>query len=267
MNDKNKQASLEAEQKQLYEKYTKLLLQRYYLYDPNVQEDKKYFTIQGQTIGTSGNFVVFTGLPKVGKSSIIAGMIASAYTKDPVLHMKLHVYKGKNRIAYFDTEQSKFDFNNQLKRISSYTGLTDFKSLDCFLLRDDYTKDILNLIEAYLKKEKNCGILIIDGLLDLVENMNDEGEAKRIIRRLKRWGKIYDILIVTVLHVGKKDFNSIGHLGSATDRYCQSTLLIEKEKDGSITLNPKMLRSSGGFKPINCVYDYSKNVLITNTFL
>jgi len=67
--------------------------------------------------------------------------------------------------------------------------------------------------------------------------MNDEGASKRLIRQLKRWARKYGILIITVLHLGKKDMSSIGHIGSASDRYAQSTLTIEKNKFGQSTIH------------------------------
>jgi len=181
--------------------------------------------------------------------------------------MDLDLRGTKNRIGYFDTEQSPFDFRRQLEKIKRYSGTKNFNKMDCFLFREDTTIDILNMINAYLQTESKCAILIIDGLLDLIENMNDEGESKRLIRILKRWGKEYGVLIVTALHVGKKDFTSIGHIGSAVDRYAQSVLLIEKEKDGSLTLSPKYRRSCIGFKPINIVYDHQINSYIENSLL
>jgi predicted ATP-dependent serine protease len=261
----NKQIN-EQEKKKIerYEKYKKILFQRNYLYDPNVQEDKKFLTIQDKTIGTAGNFIVFTGLPKIGKSSLISAMIASAINKKPVLDMQLQLYKDKNKIGWFDTEQSKFDFNSKLRQINTYTNNSPMICLDCFLMKKDSSEDIIGTIEAYLQTEKKAAVIIIDGLLSCVENFNDESEAKRMVKTLSNMAEDYGVLIVTVLHVGKKDFHSIGHLGSATDRYCQSTLYFEMEKDGSRTISGKLLRSAPNFEPINCVFDNNKKVLIKN---
>lgn len=256
-------------QQQLFEKYKKQLLQRSYVYDPAIPEDKIYFSIQGQTIGTTGNFVTITGLPKVGKSTIIGAAVGSYYGREDIMGIKLFMHPKKTKVVLFDTEQTGYDMNRCWKSIQKFAKKeTLTNNLDVFSFREDYSIDIINMIETYLRIEPYCGIVIIDGLLDLLENMNDEGESKRLIRRFKLWGKKYDILIIALLHVGKKDFNSIGHIGSACDRYSQSTLLVEREKDDTVTLKPKFLRSAQGgtFAPINIIYNresnsYSKNNL------
>jgi hypothetical protein len=228
------------------------------------EPDKIYFIIENEVIGTTGNFIAFTGLPKSGKTTFLSACIASAICGEYVFNMRLFTYKKK--IAYFDTEQSPYDFNRTLNRIKQFADKPNTsKILDCFLLREDEPKNILALIYFYLKNNV-CDIVVIDGLLDLLNNMNDEGEAKRIIRILKRWGKLFDILIITVLHQGKKDLSSIGHIGSSVDRYAQSVLEIVKEKDGTLTLKNKLLRSSGGFNDINIYFNngskrYEKNSL------
>lgn len=264
----NKLTVVKDEKNKTFERYKALLLSRYYSENAEVAEDKIYLTIKGEVIGTAGNFVVFTGLPKVGKSTILASMIASGFTDSEVLGMKLDLSGTKNRIGYFDTEQSPYSFKRQLQKIKRYTDNSPkvSNSIDYFLFREDCSRDILLMISAYLKIESKCGVIVIDGLLDLIENMNDESESKRLIRILKKWGKEYGILIVTVLHVGKRDFQSIGHLGSMTDRYSQSTLLIEKENDGSFTLKGKMLRDSVGFNDLNCVYNHAAQCFVENEF-
>lgn len=240
------------------QKYIDLLSLR--KYDDNIKQkqDKIYFVIEENVIGTEGNFICFTGLPKAGKSTFISAFIASALSKNTILDLKVFLYIDKPKIALFDTEQSGFDLQRSVARIKQLSGINKFKNnFDIYLFREDYSNDIVKLIYTYLLQNSDCGIIIIDGLLDLVNNMNDEGEAKRIIRLFKKWGKQFNVLIVTVLHQGKKDFNSIGHLGSSVDRYAQSVLDVIKEKDGTITLKPKMLRSSAGFTDINIFFNHN----------
>jgi archaellum biogenesis ATPase FlaH len=177
----------------------------------------------------------------------------------------LHAYEDKFKIALFDTEQSPYDFSRSVARIQKFTLYDQpgiFKFFDAFLLREDSSQNILRLIDTYLNQTPELAILIIDGLLDLIESMNDETASKRLITTLKRWGKKHNILIITVLHLGKKDQSSIGHIGSASDRYAQSTLLVEKTKNGTFTCAPKFLRSAKDFNTIEIIYsEQSKNFI------
>ncbi len=240
--------------------YLDLIKQR--KFDPNSKAvpDKIYLSIDDSVIGTTGNFITLTGLPKAGKSTFISCIIAASqhFNSDmnDVYGFKFTRHKGKERVVLFDTEQGNYDFHNQMKRIEKLcnkpAGKMNFES---YLLREDSPGNIIRMIHYFLKNNKDVGMIIIDGLLDLIDNMNDEGSSKRLIRTLKRWAVKNDLLIVTVLHLGKKDLSSIGHIGSACDRYAQSVLNIEKTKDGSYRCSPKFLRSSRDFEPIEIYRD------------
>jgi predicted kinase len=250
--------------------YAEILPKRKFDHTTAVVQDKIYFTIDNgidepAVIGTAGNFIALTGLPKAGKSTFVSALISSFITGKPHFTFNLKSYQDKYKIAVFDTEQSPFDFNRTIYRIERFTNYDRagiFKFFDAYLTREDNSSDILRLINEYLKQTPECAILIIDGILDLIDNMNDEGASKRLIRVLKKLGKKYDILIITVLHLGKKDNSSIGHIGSASDRYAQSTLLIEKTKEGTFTCVPKFLRSAKDFETIEIKYSEEKKIFV-----
>jgi hypothetical protein len=239
--------------------YLDLLVSRAFSGNTDLPPENIYLTIQDNIIGTAGNFVTLTGLPKSCKSTYLTAIIASAITNRPVFdfQLKLYPHLNKTKIAWFDTEQSAYDFSRSVKRIQEFTGLEGklFEYMDCFLMNSDTSKDIINCIETYLAHNSKTGVLIIDGLLDLIDNFNSEEDSKLLTRRLKRWAKDNNILIITVLHLGKKDLTSIGHIGSASDRYAQSTLTIEKTKNNSFTCSGKYLRSAPGFTPIEIYFN------------
>jgi hypothetical protein len=133
------------------------------------------------------------------------------------------------------------------------SGFPDW--FDAFSHREDGPEVIKSLIEAYLSIYPDCSVVVIDGLLDLLIDFNDVSESRNLINWLKRISKIYNCLIVTVLHLGKKDMNTLGHLGSMCDRYSQSTLKIERDKERNcFTLSPSFLRSSADFDPVHIAY-------------
>ena len=250
--------------------YLELLSRRKFDASTQIIPDKIYFTIEDgvndpAVIGTAGNFVSITGLPKARKSTIIGAMIASYIIGQPVYTFSLKIHTDKKKIAIFDTEQSEYDFKRNItaiERITGYTTAEVFTFLDAYLLREDDSVNILLLINEYLKNNPQTGIVVIDGLLDLIDNMNDEAASKRLIRTLKKWCKKYDILIITVLHLGKKDNSSIGHIGSASDRYAQSTLTVEKTKEGNTTITGKYLRSAKDFEQIEIMWSNDRKKYI-----
>lgn len=239
--------------------YLDLLFSRIYNGNTDIPQDRIYFHIDNNVIGTTGNFVALTGMPKTCKTTFLTGIIASGIIGRPIFNFQLKLYPEikKTKIAWFDTEQGPYDFSRAIKRIQDYTGLQNeiFNTLECFLVNSDTAKDIIAMIETYLINQPHCAILVIDGILDLIDNFNDETASKLLTRKLKKLAKDYNILIITVLHLGKKDLTSIGHIGSASDRYAQSTLTIEKTKNDSYVCSGKYLRSAAGFTPIEIYYN------------
>jgi len=220
----------------------------------------KIFTINDNLILSRGNFMLLTGLPKVGKSLITSIIIASALSNNEYFKLKVNRPLDKNIIALFDTEMGYNDLynsiNNSFNIIINETGISlnkiyyNLKSfLNVFSMREDDPSPILEMIEIYLENNKKTGLIIIDGLLDCVYNYNDEKEAKLLINFLKRITKKFDIGIICIIHTGKTTGSTIGHVGAFADRYCQSNLEIIKENN-TVVLKPKFLRSSRDFDPI-----------------
>lgn len=234
--------------------YLKLLIDRKYFKDKRPERENVLFTVRDKTIGTAGNYCVFSGLPKVGKSTFITALISSFIlpNNEKVFNMKLYPVKDRNRIAYFDTESSPYDFYNSIDRIKTFSSREDIPhNIDCFNCRKDGPYMIRKLIENYLHHWPDCSIVIIDGFLDLCFNYNDEVETRKLTNWFKRITEIHNILLIGVLHLGKGGNETLGHLGSNSDRWAQSTLTIEKSKlTKQIVLKPKFLRSSDEFEEV-----------------
>jgi RecA-family ATPase len=219
----------------------------------------KLLTIGDNLILSRSNFALLTGAPKVGKSTFTSVILASAIARHAIFDIQLHCYEDKPRVALFDTEQANTDLYKSVKRVMELSGFRDSlpESLDVYALRQDSCDVIVKIIEFYIQNTPNCGIIIIDGLLDLVVNFNDEKECKKLIDFLKKVTADYGIGIIGILHTGKTTGQSVGHIGSFADRYCQSNLEISKDAtNSSINLKGKLLRSSGDFAPISLLRDF-----------
>jgi hypothetical protein len=95
----------------------------------------------------------------------------------------------------------------------------------------------------------------LDGVLDLIQDYNNVEQSFFLIQWLKKITKKFDLLVLLVLHLGKKDQNSLGHIGSYLDRKSQSVLKIEKNKENNtLNLSPQFLRSSEDFNPVSIMY-------------
>lgn len=225
-------------------------------YDPGktVLQEQVIFKIQDKPIGAIESYCVISGNAKVGKSTFLTSLIASAFVPSfsDVFTMKLYPLPERPKVCFFDTESSTYDFYRVIDRIKKFAYRENIpENLDAFNTREDQPATIRKMIVSYLEANKDCSILVIDGFLDLCMNYNDEVETRLLTNWFKKITKEYQILLIGVLHLSKGAGQTIGHLGSNTDRWAQSTLLVEKdETTRQIVLKPKFLRSADNFDPI-----------------
>lgn len=213
--------------------------------------------IEGQNIGSLGNFSLITGLPKAGKGKFISGITAAGLTRDIIFGQQVRLPEEKKSISYWDTEQSKFDHYQMLRTIRTLTDadtLPDhFKS---YHVRKHDAGTIQPMIEHELATRPGIGMVILDGLLDLIDSFNDEKQSKALVNFLKRITDVYNILVLGVLHRSKSVDKSMGHLGSAADRAAQSVLKVEKDRERKIyIMSAEFLRNADDFTPIAIFYN------------
>lgn len=214
------------------------------------------FRIENKNIGSLQNFVGLTGLPKNGKGKFASGIVASALSRSEVFNIRMNLPEGRPRIGWFATDESQYDLYKTIQLVKNLSGSSIEKNLDVFNMRRDESGPICETISEYLALYKDCSLIVIDNIGDLLINYNDEGQSKKLITLLKQWSDIHNTLIVAVLHLGKGNNTTLGHLGAGLDRYAQSILRVEKDKERNVyTLTGNMLRSAAEFSPIDIMYD------------
>lgn len=231
-----------------------LFLTRKFDNNKKLPPEQIVFKIQDKVIGCIQNFVVISGAPKTGKSTFTSALIGSFALPDfsDNFGMKLQGTSSRKKLCYIDTETSQHDFYKQIDRIKDFSMLQSLSDkIDAFNVREDSPDQIKKFIEVYLQINLDCAILVVDGLLDLCLNYNDEIETRLLTNWFKKITKIYNVLIIGILHTSKGTGDTLGHLGSNCDRWAQSTLLVERSRETSqITLKPKFLRSAPDFDVI-----------------
>lgn len=235
---------------------TPTLGERAFSHDYVPEPEQRILSIDEKTVGTLCNYVVYSGLPKTGKSTFVGALIASAFTPWDCYAQKLTLPPDRRRVALFDTESAPWDLYRARERIRKLCDTpTTPERLDIFTLREDPPRIIREFIEHYLRETPGCAIAVIDGLLDLCMNYNDEIETRELTNYLKRVTKQYNVLLICVLHLSKNTNETLGHLGANTDRWAQSTVTITRNKETrQLVMAPKFLRSSDDFDPIAIEY-------------
>jgi hypothetical protein len=180
--------------------------------------------------------------------------------------MKINLPEQKQRLCLFDTESSDFDYYKRIQSILTFADLTHIPSnFDSFQVREDGTGTIIKMVERYLELNPDCSVLVLDGLLDLITNYNDETESSKLTKWLKKITKVYDLLIISVLHFNKSNDHTTGVIGSHSDRFAQSTLEVKKDKENNtFVMQSRFMRSDADFEPITLMNFNGKFEQVSN---
>ena len=225
--------------------------------------ERNIITIGENVIGTTKNFGVITGSPKSGKSRFISAFLTAGITGIPQFSISVKIDRGKT-IGHFDTEQGETDILKSVSTVKTWCGMDQLPpGYDLFSCREDGPEEICKMVDEYIEPGQ-CQLLILDGILDMIIDYNDIRESRIFMNWIKRITKKYDLFILAVIHLGKSEGNTLGHIGSMCDRYCQAVIGSEKETDGTYTLKPRLLRSAPGFDPINIRYDGAVQMWLQN---
>ena len=192
--------------------------------------------VDDSTIATCGNFSASTGKAKSKKTFNLSAIVAAALTNRQVLKYKAKLPEGKRRILYFDTEQSFAHCRNVLDRIVRLSGVTDEKvlsSLEFIALREYNPKERICVIDYALRQHSDYGLVIIDGLRDLVYDINDARESTEVMSFLMMWTSLYKLHIHCVLHLNKNDNKTRGHLGTELENKAETILTVNRCRHNS----------------------------------
>ena len=160
--------------------------------------------VNGSTIGTLGNFSASTGKAKSKKTFNISAIVAAALRNSEVLQYSAYLPQEKRKILYVDTEQSFYHCHKVLKRIMRLAGCDIEQNSKDFLfivLREHTPERRREIIGETLRRVKGIGLVIIDGIRDLMYDINSPSESAEIINLLMRWSSEYNLHIHTVLHL------------------------------------------------------------------
>lgn len=190
--------------------------------------------IDNSTIATLGNFSASTGKAKSKKTFNVSAIVAASLVGRQVLNYRASLPEGKQRILYVDTEQSRYHCHNVLARILKLAGLpttTDSENLDFICLREYSPSVRINVIDFALQQNRGYGLVIIDGIRDLMLDINSTSESVEVINKMMEWSSKYDLHIHCVLHLNKGDNNVRGHIGTEMSNKAETVLVISKNSE------------------------------------
>jgi hypothetical protein len=185
-------------------------------------------------IATCGNFSASVGRPKSRKTFNVCAIAASLLSGKTILNYSTCMPKGKNKVLYIDTEQSRAHCHKVLIRVLDMANIQHEKAennISFIMLREFNPEERRDIIEMALSLDDTIGFVIIDGIRDLISDINSPSESVSIINDLMRWSSKYNIHIHTVLHLNKRDDNARGHIGTELSNKAEAVLKVVKLAD------------------------------------
>lgn len=193
----------------------------------------------GSVIGTLGNFSASTGKAKSKKTFNVSAIVAAALMNGEVLRYVAEFPDNKRTVLYFDTEQSPYHCQKVIRRALQLAGLPLDRHPDNLIfaqLRAQVPDTRLEIIDRAIATTPNVGLVIIDGVRDLMFDINNATESSRLINKLMEWTDKYQIHIPTVLHLNKSDDNVRGHVGTELNNKAETVLQVSKSStDDEVT--------------------------------
>ena len=187
--------------------------------------------VENSCIATLGNFSASTGKAKAKKTFNVSALVAASLANGRVLNYRACLPEGKRKILYVDTEQSRYHCHNVLERILKLAGVPtdiDNENLDFMCLREYSPAVRTEVIDYALSCDDSDGLVSIDGLRDLLVDINNASESMEVINKMMEWSSKYNLHIHCVLHQNKSDSNVRGHIGTEMNNKAEAVLVITK---------------------------------------
>lgn len=197
------------------------------------------------TIGTYGNFSFIQGPPKT-KKTFLASLLISAYLADgPNERLgKLAGHREGKICMHIDTEQGDYHAQRVFNRVIRISNATS-DNYHTYALRKLEVKERIAVIEYLLYSKQNVGLLVIDGIADLVNDVNNIEECNKLVQKVMTWSKETNVHIITVIHSNWGSDKPTGHLGSALEKKTETQIQLKKDEGDDRMVNVHCRNSRG----------------------
>lgn len=210
------------------------------------EKPRPILTLCGKPLCTPGNITNIQAPPKAGKSATLEAIIGAIFNGRRQGRDTLGFDAGNpdgKALIHFDTEQSRFDHDALIRRAMRRAKIDEAPPwFHSFSVADLDIRErraaIRHVMESAWTNHGGVFALLIDGIGDICENLNDPAIAFDLVAELHTLAIHYDCAAVTVLHEnpGSENGKTRGHLGSQLERKAETNLRLAKDKDGITTI-------------------------------
>lgn len=206
------------------------------------------FELSGIPVFTKKSISTLIGKAKSGKTTATAWLVAQCI-------------RGGLTVVWADTEQGEYYGSRTQHWILTIAGMPicdGLKYLDLKILNPQERTDIIESAIA----EFTPDLIVIDGVRDLVYDINDPQEATIVSGHCMRWAEQNDLHVLSILHQNKGNEYARGHLGAEMVNKSETVLSVSTDDSMNVVCEPEFTRSEP-FQPFAFARDgYGLPVLI-----
>lgn len=227
-------------------------------------------------LASNGGIIEVIGKKASRKTSFLSMLVASCFMEDGV-YGNIKSRLTDKTILWFDTEMSGDDFWYFQKKLHDMCGLTNNHprlhpiNMDNFETSREKLDVMLHILRNSNKEDgsgffQNIGLVVLDGIADLISDTGNEGECREILESIKNVLNSMDCCLATVLHSDKKGQASRGTLGTLLDQKATSAIMMDLKNPGeATTVRPEKIRNGRLFHPYTLDNDVDGTLLINGS--
>lgn len=189
------------------------------------------FSMNGVPVFTKKSISLLKGKAKAGKTTVTAWVISN-------------IIKNGVNVAWFDTEQGLYYASRTQFWILSIAELEKSEHLTVYDLKIHKPQDRIKIVQHVIETTKP-DFAIIDGIRDLIYDINSPEESTLIATDLMRWAEMNDCHILNIIHENKGTNMARGHLGTELVNKAECVLNVLKNDEGQTVCEPEVTRGEG----------------------
>lgn len=187
------------------------------------------------SFGSYGDFSCIVGASK-SKKTFLKSLLTACYIGGSA-NLYGDIIKGHASndkfIIDIDTEQSQYHSQRVFRRVAEMVGVNPkfYKPFALRKLSANERLDFIDWIFTGSEYKDNIGLMCIDGVADLVNDVNDLEASNNVAQKLLKWSAESNCHIITVLHRNFGSKKPTGHLGSAVLKKAETVVFVEKDDE------------------------------------
>jgi hypothetical protein len=143
-----------------------------------------------------------------------------------------------------------------VKRICRQIDVDIPNKLKTYGLRKESPSERLKLVEHAIENTPKLGVVVIDGIRDLITSINDEAESTNMASKLLEWTERYNIHIVVILHENPGSDKARGHIGTELTNKAETVITVQIDKyDDDVSIVSAGFCRNKSFKPFFSIFE------------